>query len=175
MSWNVAASVASEVNTGLASLSTGSDENGLPSVVCVVASVMYLTNFSAASLCLVFLNTDRLIPATWLATCSPPDGAGNGTTPYSPAFMPLATIEESALFWLMTIATFLVAKSLTDLVPLSYCAFDGFATLSFCIRSRYRRTPCTLPSPVKVGLPSLSNQSALFCAALMNAKCTFSV
>src|ERR671917_44253 len=106
MSWNVAASVASVVKTGLASFSTGSEANGLPSVFWVSGSVMYLTNFSAASLFLVFLKIDRLIPATWLATGSAASfGAGNGTTPYSPVFMPLATIEEAALFWLITIAT----------------------------------------------------------------------
>ena len=48
----------------------------------VLSLVMYLTNLRAASLFLVFLMIDRLMPATWLATCLPPVGAGNGTTPY---------------------------------------------------------------------------------------------
>src|SRR3979490_1245503 len=122
MSWKVAASVALSGKTGLAPFSTGRAENGLPSVVWGLTSVMYLTNFSAASLFLVFLKIDRLMPATWLATALPPAGAGKAVTPYSLLFMPLATMEESALFWFSTIATFFVAKSLTALVPLSYCA-----------------------------------------------------
>ena len=97
---------------------------------------MNLTNCSAASLFLVFLKIDMLMPAMKVAIFWPPVGAGKGTTPYSSLFMPLDWMELSALFWLSIIATFFVAKSLTDLVPLSYCALEALTTLSFCIRSR---------------------------------------
>src|SRR3954464_12174089 len=133
---NVLASSALSVNTGVASLRTGSEENGLPRVFWVSGDVMNLTNWRAASLFLVFLKIDMLMPAMKEAIFWPPVGAGNGTTPYSSLFMPLATIELSALFWLRIIATFFVAKSLTALVPLSYWALEVLTTLSFCIRSR---------------------------------------
>ena len=155
MSEKVLASSALSVNTGVAPLSTGSEENGLPRVVWVSGDVMNLTNWSAASLFLVSLKIDMLMPAMKLAIFWPPDGAGKGTTPYSSLFIPLDWIELSALFWLRIIATFFVAKSLTALVPLSYCALEVLTTLSFCIRSRYRSTPWTLASLVNVGLPAL--------------------
>ena len=97
---------------------------------------MNFTNLSAASLFFVFLKMDRLMPATWLATGFPPSGDGNGTTPYWSDFMPLATMDESALFWLRIIATFPVAKSLTAWTPLSYWALEVLTTLSVCMRSR---------------------------------------
>ncbi len=62
---------------------------------------MNFTNFSAADMFLVSLNTARLIPATMLVTFLPPagigDGSGTGATPMSAAFMPsLASDPEAA-------------------------------------------------------------------------------
>src|SRR3954454_889036 len=137
---------------------------------------MYLTNCSAWSLCSVDFITAMLMPATWLATGSAaPAGAGKGTTPYSLDFMPFDSMVASALFWLMIIAAFLLAKADTDLTPLSYWLSEGLTTLSVCIRSRERLMPLTMPSVVKVGLPSASNSSAPFWEALMKAKWLFSV
>ena len=50
--------------------------------------------------------------------------------------MPLAAMVVSALFWLMIIAAFPLAKSATESVPLSYWAFEVLTTLSVCMRSR---------------------------------------
>lgn len=127
--------VCSSVTESAAAASTGSAAYGLSSVVCVSGLVMYLTNFSAPSLFFVFLKIERLMPAGKLAICSPPLGAGSGTTPNSSDFMPSDSIVVFALFWLRIIAAFLFAKSATDWFALSYCAFDGFAALVSCIRS----------------------------------------
>src|SRR6478609_6981674 len=154
MSAKVLASSGLSVNTGVSPLSTGSEENGLPRVFWVSGDVMNLTNWSAASLFLVFLKIDMLMPAMKVAIFWPPVGAGKGTTPYSSLFIPLDWIELSALFWLRIIATFFVAKSFTALVPLSSWA---------------------LASLVNVGLPALSNHSPPFWLPLMKAKWTFSV
>src|SRR2546430_3456169 len=63
----------------------GIDPYVLFSAICSASLVMNFTNFSAASLCLVLANTARLIPATMLLMCLPPDGTGSskgiGATP----------------------------------------------------------------------------------------------
>ena len=85
-----------------AALTTGRLLNCWLSATCSSGEVRNFTNASAASLCLVFWNTETLIPATWvmIGLLEP---SSSGTSATAKSFMPAALRLFSVLFWEMSI------------------------------------------------------------------------
>ena len=110
MSAKVFASAALAVNTGVGALDHGQRGERLAQRRLLVGAGHELDELERGVLVLGVLedrHVDAGDEAGDLLAAGGRLGAGNGTTPYSPVFMPLALIELSALFWLIIIADLL--------------------------------------------------------------------